>query len=57
MRIEVTKAQLRAIKNLADTISAMVGCSDKQTDKDFKHSVKMVDVMLTKNGLKQRDFK
>lgn len=55
MKIEVTKAQLEAIKSIADDISTMIGCGDD--DSKWKHNVKMVDDMLSKNGLKPRDFK
>lgn len=55
MKIEITEAQLQAIKNLADDMRAMIGCSD--SDKEWKHNVKLIDKMLEKNKLKPRDFK
>lgn len=55
MKLEVTEAQLKAIKELANDVSSMIGGGD--TDKEWKHNVEMIDNMLAKNGLKQRDFK
>ena len=57
MKIEVTKAQLEAIKDLTNDCSAMVGGGDEKTDKLWKHRIMMIDKMLTKNNLKPRDFK
>lgn len=55
MKIEITKAQLEAIKNMADDMSAMVGCGDN--DKIWIKYIKHVDKMLKNNGLEKRCFK
>jgi len=55
MKIEITEAQLEAIKSLTDYISAMIGCGDN--DEEWKNNVMLVDKMLSKNDLKPRDFK
>lgn len=49
----MTEAQLKAIMNLADDISAMVGGGDD--DSIWIKNVKLVDRMLKNNGYK-REF-
>ena len=55
MKIEITEAQLEAIKTITNDISAMVGCSED--DKCWKKCVRLIDNMLKKNNLKERDYK
>jgi len=55
MKIEVTEAQLKAIKSMADDMSAMLGCGDN--DKIWAKNIKMIDNLLAKNKLAPRDFK
>ena len=55
MKIEITEAQLEAIKTITNDISAMVGCSED--DKCWKKRVRLTDNMLKKNNLEERDFK
>jgi len=53
IKLEMTEAQLKAIMNLADDISAMVGGGDD--DSIWIKNVKLVDRMLKNNGYK-REF-
>ena len=59
MKIEITKAQLEAIKRMACTLKAIVGCADEESsfDKEVTHDVRLVDRMLEKNKLSPRDYK
>lgn len=52
IKLEVTHAQLRAIINLTDDISTMIGCGDN--DDDWAKNVKLIDRMLEKNGYKRQ---
>lgn len=54
IKIEITDAQLKAIRNLANDVSSMIGCSDN--DKEWEHYIKLIDNMLKKNKLPPRDF-
>lgn len=59
MKVEITEAQLRAVINLRDDISGMIGCSDTEedgfnTDTYWKKQVKLVDNFLRKNGYKSK---
>lgn len=56
MKLDVTPAQLEAIKEMADNTSASVGCGNEDFDKQSTHQVKMVDAMLKRNNLPPRDF-
>lgn len=58
-KINVTDAQIQAIKRMADTLKAMVGCADEESgfDKEVTHDVRLVDRMLEKNNLAPRDYK
>lgn len=61
-KIEITEAQLEAIKRMADTLSAMTGCCDEDSDfdknvnHDVNHDVRLVDKMLKNNKLAPRKF-
>lgn len=55
IKIEITEAQLEAIKDLTDDISSMIGCGN--TDDRWEEQVKLIDAMLEKNKLKPRKFK
>lgn len=57
-KIQITDAQLEAIKRMADTLSSMVGVCDEESDfdKTVTHDVKLVDRMLKNNKLAPRDF-
>lgn len=55
MKIEITPAQLEAIKHLADDISAMIG-SNGEEDQIWERKVMLIDRMLKKNNLAPRDF-
>ncbi|HBR6888702.1 TPA: hypothetical protein ACU94S_001994 [Klebsiella aerogenes] len=56
MKINVTLAQLEAIKRLADDCAAMIGCGNYEADKAWSRNVELIDRMLESNGL-SRDFK
>lgn len=57
-KIEITDAQLKAIKRMADILNTMVGSCDEESDfdKTVIHDVKLVDKMLKNNKLAPRDF-
>ncbi len=48
MKIEITKAQLQAIKNMKDDIEAMIGCGEDD-DIQWKKNIRIVNSMLKKN--------
>ncbi len=52
MKVEITKHQLRAIVEAANTFSAMLGCADDDTE--FKMMIKAIDAFLKKNGYKRQ---
>ena len=57
MKIEITSAQLEAIKNMSDDVSGMIGGGDSQVNKNWNHYVRIIDRMLEKNNLPPRGFK
>lgn len=52
MNIEISIAQLKAIKLLADDCNAMIGGAE--TDESWEKAVAHIDQMLNKNGLAPR---
>jgi len=56
MKLDVTHAQLEAIKRLTDECASMIGCGDEGSDKAWSRYVDLIDRMLKKNG-HERDFK
>lgn len=56
MKINVTPAQLEAIKRLTDDCDSIIGCGNHEADKAWSRNVKLVDKMLESNG-HARDFK
>lgn len=54
MIVKITKAQMEAIKDAADTLSAMIGGS--HVDKEFNKIVRRIDAFLKKNNEK-RNYK
>lgn len=56
MKLDVTPAQLEAIKRLADDVDSMIGCGEYGSDEAWRNNVRLVDRMLEKNG-HQRYFK
>lgn len=52
IKIEITEAQLSAIIELVNYVSAMVGCSEN--DKIWLKQIKLVDRMLSSNGFKRQ---
>ena len=56
MKLEVTPAQLEAIKRLTDDCASMVGCGEDESDKAWSKNIDLIDRMLKKNGHK-REFK
>lgn len=55
MKIEVTPAQLEAIKNLTDDCASMVGGGEYESDRIWLKYIRLIDRMLAKNG-HQRDL-
>lgn len=56
MKLDVTPAQLEAIKRLTDDCASMIGCGDEASDKAWLRNVVLIDRMLKKNG-HERGFK
>lgn len=52
IKIELTEPQLRAIIELTNDISAMIGCGDN--DDEWNKNVKLIDRMLKKNGYERQ---
>jgi hypothetical protein len=51
MKIDVTPAQLAAIKHIKDDIHAMIGTDCEETNKIWAQKVMLINRMLKKNGL------
>ncbi|MEG6305910.1 hypothetical protein UXP06_15120 [Enterobacter ludwigii] len=56
MKLDVTPAQLEAIKRLTDYCDSMIGCGEEDSDKAWSRNIDLIDRMLKKNG-HERDFK
>lgn len=56
MKLDVTPAQLEAIKRLTDDCDSMIGCGEEESDKAWSRNIDLIDRMLKKNG-HERDFK
>ena len=57
MKLDVTPAQLKAIKDMADDLQSFHdGHCEPETDKAMAHQIRMVDAMLKRNNLPPRDF-
>lgn len=54
-KIEITEAQLKAIKSIADDMEGMIGGADDDTH--WLRNIKHVDNLLKRNGLSPRSFK
>lgn len=50
-KLEITDAQLKAIMDLTDDISGMIGCGDD--DSIWEENVRLIDRFLHKNGYKR----
>lgn len=50
MKLEVTPAQLEAIKNLTDDCDSMCGGGELESDKEWRDYIAKIDRMLHKNG-------
>lgn len=55
MKVEITPAQLKAIMEITDTVSGMLGVGSDFDIIEGKN-IKLIDRFLKKNGFK-RDFK
>ncbi len=51
MKLEITEAQLNAIKRMADDIEAMCGGYDDEVEMNFQKNLRLVDRFLKKNNL------
>lgn len=56
IKLEITEAQLRALINIVDECSAMIGCDGGQADMNRFKWVRLIDRMLNNNGFK-REYK
>lgn len=56
MKLDVTPAQLEAIKRLTDDCASMIGSGEDDSDKAWARYVVLIDCMLKKNG-HERSFK
>jgi len=54
LKIEITKAQLEAIKNLTDDVDGMIGAAPGENDELWSKYVKLIDRMLAKNGISRQ---
>ena len=54
--LEITQAQLNALKNITDEASSSIGMGDPTDDKNRTKWVRLIDRALQNNGYK-RDFK
>lgn len=50
MKLEVTKAQLEAIKYLTDDCAGMIGGGCEEADRIWSKHIRLIDRMLRKNG-------
>lgn len=50
MKLEVTKAQLEAIKALTDDCAGMIGGGCEEADRIWSKHIRLIDRMLRKNG-------
>ena len=53
IKLELTEAQFLAVIDMADTLSAMLGCDKDFTDEQTKN-LRLFDRMLAKNGYKRK---
>ncbi len=56
MKVDITPAQLKAIKDMTDDLDAQLGNFDDEPHAIAKHQIKMVDAFLKRNGLPARRF-
>ena len=56
MKLDVTRQQLEAIKELTDNMSAMIGTVSDEFNKINRRHIKRIDSMLKRNNLPPRDF-
>lgn len=56
MKVEITKAQLKAIEDGIDTLEAMIGVGQEDFDNEASKAVMMFDRFLKKNNLRPRKY-
>jgi hypothetical protein len=56
MKVEITKAQLRAIQNVIDSMEGMVGAFDQDFNEEATKGARMFDRFLKKNNLPPRKY-
>jgi len=54
LKIEITKAQLEAIKNLTDDVDSMIGTAPGENGELWIKYVRLIDRMLAKNGMRRQ---
>ena len=55
MKVEITKAQIEAMRGLADDCSATIG--QTECDERWTRFIRLIDRFLAKNNLPPREFK
>lgn len=53
MKVEITKPQLIAIMDAADTLSGMLGVPDEDFNREGAKQIALIDRFLKKNGYKR----
>ncbi|HHT2833870.1 TPA: hypothetical protein ACTYSZ_004948 [Klebsiella aerogenes] len=52
-KLNVTPAQLEAIKRMTDDMASMIGCCEEESAPSWRHYVQLIDLMLSENGHKR----
>ncbi len=56
MKVDITPAQLKAIKDMTDDLDSQRDSFDDEPHTIAKHQIKMVDAFLKRNDLPARRF-
>ncbi|WP_435624490.1 hypothetical protein [Flagellimonas sp.] len=56
MKVEITKAQLKAIQDAIDTVEGMVGNEDQDFNEEATKAARIFDRFLKKNNLPPRKY-
>lgn len=49
-KLNVTPAQLEAIKRMTDDMASMIGCREEESVVSWRNYVQLIDLMLLENG-------